>query len=214
MDPGYVFTSINEWRNKMRNLLILITLLTLSACAPLQVISQVTQIPIATAAATEPPTPVVINSGTAEIQCPCPGGVFPPGQSQGGVIGGTPIICNCPAALLPPTISATDVEPTTQTIPPSGVTLDDNGKTFILHPGDSFLLDLGTDTFDWTVNIDAQDVLSREKNVMVIRGAQGIYLANKPGQAILTAVGDPLCRNSIPACAAPSLLFRITLIVQ
>jgi hypothetical protein len=72
----------------------------------------------------------------------------------------------------------------------------------------------GTEVFDWTVDIDDQTVLSRVKNVMVIRGAQGIYEANSPGQAMLTAVGSPFYRNSVPACMEPSMLFKITVIVQ
>jgi hypothetical protein len=35
-----------------------------------------------------------------------------------------------------------------------------------------------------------------------------------PGRAILTAVGDPPCRKAQPACAAPSRLFRLEVIVQ
>jgi len=80
---------------------------------------------------------------------------------------------------------------TPQIIPTTGVTKTDNGKTFILHPGECFLLNLGTDVFDWSVNIDDQNVLAMVKGVMVIRGAQGIYQAADPGQAVLTAVGTP-----------------------
>jgi hypothetical protein len=83
-----------------------------------------------------------------------------------------------------------------------------------MHPGENFLLNLGADIFDWTVQIDNQNVLDRVKNIMVIRGAQGVYEATSPGQAALTAVGDPFCRKSTPACMAPSMLFKITVIVQ
>jgi hypothetical protein len=179
---------------EMKNLLILLFLLTCAACAPTSTVQ-------------------VIGSATSLPQCPCPSGVFPPGPSQDGSTVHSSIICNCPANLLPPTISATEVGPTSPARP-SNITLDDNGKTFILHPGDSFLLDLGTDVFDWTVTVDDPNVLSRIKNVMVIRGAQGLYEANTPGQTSLTATGDPLCRNSVPACAAPSMQFKITVIVQ
>ena len=193
-------------------------LLASAACAPQKTMPQVTKVgnPIVNASvvAIETPTLQVIGSSTTLPLCPCPSGAFLPGQSQARVISGTPAICNCPAILLSPTISATDVGPTSSAIPANGITLDDNGKTLILHPGESFLLDLGTDIFYWTVDIDDQNVLARVKNVMVIRGAQGLYEAKDPGTAVLTAVGDPFCRISFPACAAPSMLFKITVIVQ
>jgi len=146
--------------------------------------------------------------------CTCPTGIVAPTQSQGGAISLPPVICNCPAILVSPPAVATDAAPDSQNISNNGITLADNGKTFTLYPGDSFLLNLGMDTFDWTVNVDNQDVLSRVKGVMVIRGAQGIYEANSPGEASLTAVGNPLCRSSVPACEMPSIMFRITVIVK
>jgi len=100
------------------------------------------------------------------------------------------------------------------TFPVDGVTLSENGSTFVMHVGESFLLKLGMDIYDWTVEVDNQNVLHREMNVMVIRGAQGIYIAQNPGTAILTASGNPLCQQSKPPCMMPSLLFRVTVIVQ
>ena len=174
--------------------LFVLILLTCAACAPTAAIQ-------------------VIGPATSVPQCSCPGGAFPTGQPQGGLNVRPTGICNCPAILIPPTISATEVGPTSQAMP-SNITLEDNGKTFIIHPGDSFLLDLGTDVFDWTVSVDDQNVLARLKNVMVIRGAQGIYEAKDTGQGALSAVGDPHCRNSVPACAAPSMQFNITVNVK
>ncbi len=198
----------------MKSPLILLFLLTLTACAPGQVISQGTQTPTAVTVISDTPVSIVTATGTSSVVCPCPSGVFPPVPAQGGIAGGTPVICNCPAILLPPTISATEDGSTQGAASTNDITREDNGKTIYLHPGESFLLNLGTDIFDWTVDIDNQAVLSRVKNVMVIRGAQGIYEADGLGEAVLTAVGNPFCRNSVPPCMAPSLLFKITLIVQ
>lgn len=89
----------------------------------------------------------------------------------------------------------------------------DNGRTLMVHTGERFLLNLGNG-FDWTVDIDNPNVLSRLENANVPIGAQGVYEASGPGQASLTAVGDPYCRHSNPACEAPSILFKITVIVQ
>jgi hypothetical protein len=93
------------------------------------------------------------------------------------------------------------------------VTLDNDGQTIRLHIGDSFLLKLG-EGYDWTVTIDDQTVVSRVMNVMVVRGAQGLYQAKRTGQTMLMATGDPPCRQSQPPCAMPSRLFRLQIVVQ
>ena len=59
-----------------------------------------------------------------------------------------------------------------------------------------------------------QSIVSRVVNVLVIRGAQGIYRANAAGTTTLSATGDPPCRMATPPCGAASLLFHVTLIVQ
>lgn len=93
------------------------------------------------------------------------------------------------------------------------ITLQDNNNKIHLNKGDSFLLKLG-DNYNWNVNINNQTVVSRVPNVMVIRGAQGIYDAHNPGEAVLTAIGDPLCRSVIPACGIPSIMFRVDIVVS
>ena len=102
----------------------------------------------------------------------------------------------------------------TSTLPAGGVTLSENGKTFVMHVGESFLLNLGVDVYDWSPEVDNQNVIHREMGMMVIRGAQGVYIAQNPGTAILTASGNPLCQQSKPPCMMPSILFSITVIVQ
>lgn len=92
--------------------------------------------------------------------------------------------------------------------------LEDNGRVVSMRPGETFLLDLGMDVYDWTVEIDDQAVISRVPNILVIRGAQGVYEAHMAGQATLTATGDPHCRQSVPPCGMPSMLFKITVDVQ
>jgi hypothetical protein len=140
--------------------------------------------------------------------------MVPPTQPPPGFASPDYVICSCPAILVPPPAPTTGVGSIPQTIPTNGISLTDNGKTFSLHPGDSFLLNLGMESFDWTVTIDDQNVLSRVKNIMVVRGAQGVYQAAQAGQTLLRAEGDPLCRKSTPACMAPSIMFMVTIIVQ
>ncbi len=198
------------------SIILLLILLTVSACGQQQAEAPVTQpIPVVVPGN----TPVVevnpsgASSGTASV-CSCPTSVGPPAKSQIGSINPPPELCNCPAIIIPPPVPVPGVESTPQVLPTNGITQADNGMTFIMHPGENFLLNLGSDIFDWTVQIDNQNVLDRVKNIMVIRGAQGVYEANSPGQAVLTATGDPFCRKSNPACMAPSMMFRITVVVQ
>ncbi len=125
--------------------------------------------------------------------------------------------CSTPANAQPvvttiPTVIPTDVAPAAPPAAPN-VTLADNGKTITLKTGQSFLLKLG-ENYDWTVNVADQTILKRVMNVMVIRGAQGIYMAGKPGTTTLSAAGDPTCLQDKPACAAPSIQFKITIIAK
>lgn len=93
------------------------------------------------------------------------------------------------------------------------VTLDDQGKTISLAVGDSFLLKLG-EQYNWDIAVSDQGVLSRVKNIAVIRGAQGIYEAHQAGTVSLSAKGDPECLQSQPPCASPSIQFSITVVVK
>jgi hypothetical protein len=112
-------------------------------------------------------------------------------------------------------------EPTTtavvETAPASGqelsVTLADESKTIKLKVGQRFLLNLGSD-YDWTPTVADQSIVSRVLGITVIRGAQGVYEAHAPGATMLTASGDPTCRQSKPACSLPSRSFEVTIVVE
>ena len=92
------------------------------------------------------------------------------------------------------------------------VTLAQNNQEIHLKKGERFLLKLGNN-YNWNIDIADQTVVSRIINIMVINGAQGIYESHNIGATTLTAQGDPLCLNSIPRCAMPSILFRVNIIV-
>ncbi len=94
------------------------------------------------------------------------------------------------------------------------ITLASDNQTYHLKVGQRFLVNLGMDTYNWDVTIADQSIASRVIGVMVIRGAQGLYEARAPGTTTLTATGDPLCRQSKPACMMPSRMVRVTLIVE
>jgi len=96
---------------------------------------------------------------------------------------------------------------------PTTITQENNNQTIELNVGDTFLLKLGEE-YMWNVEIDNDDVVSRVKNIAVIRGAQGVYEAKMPGSATLSAAGDLPCREEVPPCAAPSILFKIQINVS
>ena len=92
------------------------------------------------------------------------------------------------------------------------ITLADQGSTLKLVVGESFLLKLG-EAYTWDITISDPNVLGRVRNIAVVRGAQGVYEALQAGTVTLTAAGDPLCRQSQPACGMPSIQFKITVMV-
>jgi hypothetical protein len=176
-------------------------LLVLSACAQ----------PVSPAASSATPetrpavnTPAPVIKITAEPPA-TPTAVAPAGAGQGvPAIVVEPDNTPQPVAITPAIPSADE---------PKTVTLDDQGKTVHLAVGERFLLKLG-ETYVWELNLSDPNVVSRVKNIAVVRGAQGVYIADHAGTVTLTATGDPLCRQSKPACGQPSLMFSVTLVVS
>jgi hypothetical protein len=207
------------------SLILLLIIFTMAACAPQSKVTPINNPSLIPVTDATPVATVVPVTGTLPVTtdipvatsvqvCTCPTSMTTPPAAQGGVINPDTVICNCPAILVPPPVATTGIGSSPQTIPANGINLGDNGKTFILQPGESFLLNLGTTDFNWTVSVDNQNVLSRERNIMVIRGAQGVYQAAQPGQAVLSAVGDPICQNSKTVCMALAVFFKVTIIVK
>jgi hypothetical protein len=93
-------------------------------------------------------------------------------------------------------------------VSPAEVTLAADGGTVRLRVGERFRLALGR-PFEWTPTVADPAVLRR-----VGDADQGVYEAARPGQTELTAAGDPPCRRARLACMAPSLLFRVRVLVR
>jgi hypothetical protein len=131
-----------------------------------------------------------------------------PGSVQGGQMSATfPALTSTPVdleAIQTPTIEPAIAGDESSKI----ITLDNNGQQIRMHPDETVLLKLG-EVYQWTIDIDDQTVISRIPNIIVIRGAQGIYKAHQTGKATLSADGDPLCRQSRPACGMPSIQFTL-----
>ena len=145
------------------------------------------------------------------------------GSCLKGVIGlvlvlGLLAACSSPSPVASPVMKATPPQtvqpsPTPAEVPDQVVTLDNDGQTITLQIGERFLLQLGED-YDWTVTVADPTILSRVGNVLVVRGAQGLYEAHEPGSTTLTASGDPACRRLQPPCARPSRLFEVSVEVK
>jgi hypothetical protein len=170
-------------------------------------------------AAPQPSAPESVDGGTA----PCVSATNPE-----QLCGGGPVMSPPPgAATLRPPLraspapTATPVAATTASVAPRPspglptasplvVTVADNGTTLHLAIGQHFLLDLGS-SVDWTVTVADQRVVARVIGVLVIQGAQGIYVAEAPGTTLLSAVGSPPCPSG--ACPLFRLGFRLTITV-
>lgn len=92
------------------------------------------------------------------------------------------------------------------------VTIADNDGSITLKTGETFLLKLG-EGFDWDIKIDNQNVLSRVMNIMVVKGAQGVYAAHDSGTATITGTGNPICLTSNPPCKIHSIPFKLNVMV-
>jgi hypothetical protein len=131
-------------------------------------------------------------------------------------VDGGPVVTSAPGQLGGPISQITPDAPTPT--PSDGATLvtiglNNQGGKVNVAMGQSILLMLG-EQYTWDINLSDQGIISRVKNIAVLRGAQGIYETIKPGTVLLTATGDPLCRQSKPACGQPSIQFEVTIIVK
>jgi uncharacterized protein YkwD len=95
--------------------------------------------------------------------------------------------------------------------PTPTVTRADNGTTLHLAVGQQFRLDLGA-TVHWTVTVADPQIVRRMSGVLVIRGAQGIYVARRRGTTRLGAVKSPRCTSG--ACPPSRPGFHLTITVS
>jgi hypothetical protein len=91
------------------------------------------------------------------------------------------------------------------------ITFDDNGRIFTYAVSDTFMLDLGAGIYDWEISLEDETIFSFKAGE---DGSRGVLEALQPGAVQLTAIGNPKCLKSNPPCAIPTVLFRVTLIVE
>lgn len=158
----------------------------LSATSPAQVCSSGAAVPSPTGPAIPPRTPTAAWTPAATgVPAPSPAAT--------------------PFTRAAPTPSPSPVVGTASTIV---VTQADDGAVLHLAVGQQFLLDLGS-SMDWAVTVADQNVVERGAGVLVIQGAQGIYVVRTSGTTILSAVGSPHCTSGV--CPLFRLRFSITI---
>jgi hypothetical protein len=153
------------------------------------------------AIATMPPTAAIPPTGPTAVQTP-----------------GAPVISTAVAVTSVPVMpTGVGDMPTEATGPTQAgtpvITLANNGGSISLHPGDRFVLSLG-EMYDWSISISDPNVLHRVINITPLRGSQGVYEAGSAGSTVLSAAGDPHCRQSQPPCAMPSVTFELNVTVS
>ncbi|HKS90693.1 MAG TPA: hypothetical protein VJQ83_02100 [Tepidiformaceae bacterium] len=92
------------------------------------------------------------------------------------------------------------------------VTLGEQGRTALLHPGDRLVLTLG-DGYVWTLRVSGVEVLVPLATSMLPPGTQAVFQARKVGKAIVGAVGQPICRPGWTHCSTNDVQFELTVIV-
>lgn len=120
--------------------------------------------------------------------------------------GGSSPAADPPSVTAP--ISSTPATGRDQPIPaPAKVTLANSNSTIAMKVGQTFTLALGDQ--NWNVQVADQSILARLPNFMMVRGAQGIYKAYKPGTTTLSATGTAAC-GAGQACPMYVILFKLT----
>ena len=151
---------------------------------------------------------------SSEPALPSPGGSAIPPRTPPAA--STPAGTRVPA----PTPAGTPVARTAPTPTPSPanaaaspvtVTQADDGTVLHLAIGQQFLLDLGA-SLSWAVTVADQNVVGRVPGILVIHGAQGVYVARTAGTTLLNAVGSPQCASG--ACPLFRLAFSVTIKVS
>lgn len=94
------------------------------------------------------------------------------------------------------------------------ITFEDDGKMFGLGTGSKFQLVLQKDSYEWAAAAFDPAFLTKLTNEPALSGSQGIFQATQAGTTQISSSGDLPCAKVTPPCLAPSLGFRVTLIIK
>ena len=91
----------------------------------------------------------------------------------------------------------------------TNVTSSQNNQTLAVQVGDCIVLELSGPYSTWSVQVANPAILSEVQPAS--GNSQGTYQSTATGQTMLTATSNPPC---YPLCLVPSVLFRLTVVVQ
>lgn len=150
-------------------------------------------------------------SGMSTTPVPTPGATAPAAVATVTVETNNPIIRTAVPAGTPRTPPAAATAPGTRTALTT-ITQADHTRTITLRQGERVLVQL-EDGFLWKFTIEDEQILAPDLASPHSGANQQVFTALRSGKTVLTATGDPLCRQSTPPCLRPSIVFSVTMIV-
>jgi hypothetical protein len=94
------------------------------------------------------------------------------------------------------------------------ITFDDNGNAFGLAVGDKFQVVLQKDPYEWSEAAFDSALITKLTKEPPLPGSQGVFQATQAGTTQLSSFGELPCAKVTPPCLAPTLGFRVTLIIK
>jgi hypothetical protein len=94
------------------------------------------------------------------------------------------------------------------------IQIDDNLKTITLSVGEKVLLLLKREPYQWKPEVQDSAIFQKVQGPPLMKDAQGIYQAQRPGVTQLNAIGEFPCSSPDISCGVPALQFQINIIVQ
>ena len=94
------------------------------------------------------------------------------------------------------------------------ITFEDDGQTFGVAVGTKFQLVLQKNGYEWDAAAFDPAFINKLANEPLLPGSLGVFQTTKAGTTQITSFGELPCAKTTPPCLAPSLGFRVTLIVK
>lgn len=94
------------------------------------------------------------------------------------------------------------------------ITLEDDGQMFGVAVGTKFQLVLQKNGYEWDAATFDAAFINKLANEPLLPGSLGVFQTTKAGTTQISSFGELPCAKTTPPCLAPSLGFRVTLIVK